>query len=138
MTRPTVFRDENILSSDFVPEDLPHRTPELQGLARLFISFLRSPGTASRNVIITGPVGSGKTALVKRFASLLHDSCRERSINLKPFHVNCRKTRTPFMVLNTVLRSFDPAIPKKGIFKKNASEELKPIDFGRKMRGSQQ
>lgn len=120
LTKPTVFKNENMLSADFIPEELPHRTKELQRLAQLFTSFLKSPGTASRNVIMTGPVGSGKTALIKHFANLLEDSSRKRSINLRSMHVNCRKNRTPFMVLKNVVRFFDPAIPKRGF----STEEL--------------
>ncbi|MHA1145725.1 MAG: ORC1-type DNA replication protein [Candidatus Helarchaeota archaeon] len=120
INKPTVFKNESKLSADFIPNELPHRKKELQRMAQVFKILLQSPGSASRNVIMTGPVGSGKTAVVKRFTNMLKESSLKRLINLKTVHVNCRKNRTPFMILKTIVRYFDPAIPKRGF----STEEL--------------
>ena len=62
LSRRSVFKSEQFLSIDYVPENLPHRQSELRTLAQNFKTLITSPGRTSQRFIIEGPVGTGKTA----------------------------------------------------------------------------
>ncbi len=113
--RPTLFKDESKLFPDYVPEYLPHREEHLRLLARTFRIMIEHPGTVSQKVIITGPVGTGKTAVSKRFGMMLEEYSRERGIRLRYVHVNCHKNRTLFLVMRRISEVLCPSVPHRGL-----------------------
>ena len=123
LRNPSIFINESKLSSNYVPKELLHREKQLKMLSNVFKSTIDDPGGASRQVIIYGPVGSGKTAVIKRFLAMLKDTALKRGINLKHVHVNCRINKTAFLILKSIIRSFDKKIPERGL----SSEELMQI-----------
>ena len=78
LSRRTVFKSEQFLSIDYVPENLPHRQAELRTLAQNFKTLISSPGRTSQRFIIEGPVGTGKTAAAKRFAEQIVQAADRR------------------------------------------------------------
>ncbi len=110
-----IFKDESKLFPDYVPERLPHREEQLRALARLFRVILKSPGIISQKVIIVGNVGTGKTAVSKRFGYLFEKIAREKGVNLKYVHVNCHKDRTLFLILKRIGDVLSAGIPKRGL-----------------------
>ena len=48
LKKPTLFKDESKLDSNFVPEKLPHRDKELSLLSQLFIALITNPNSISR------------------------------------------------------------------------------------------
>ncbi len=122
LSRPTIFKDESKLSIDYVPEHLPYRENELKQLANIFRVLLEKPGN-SQKVIITGNVGTGKTALAKNFGSQIVIIASKREINLHYIHINCRRERASFTILNRIVQTFNPSIPRRGF----STEELLQI-----------
>ncbi|MGQ9720370.1 MAG: ORC1-type DNA replication protein [Candidatus Jordarchaeum sp.] len=122
LSRPSIFRDESKLSIDYVPEHLPHRENELKQLASIFRVILEKPGNCQR-VIITGNVGTGKTALAKNFGNQITTIASKRGINLQYNHINCRRERASFTILSRVVQIFNPSIPRRGF----STEELLQI-----------
>jgi len=121
LLRPTVFKDEAPLSIEFVPARLPHRGDQLTFLAHLFRSLLEKPGTTGQRVLITGPVGTGKTVITQRFGLDIVRTAKERKIGLRYVHVNCRECKgSLFAVLRKVMNEFEEQFPKRGF----SSEEL--------------
>ncbi|RDE11097.1 MAG: orc1/cdc6 family replication initiation protein [Candidatus Thorarchaeota archaeon] len=120
LSRRSVFKSEQFLSIDYVPESLPHRQTELRTLAQNFTTLIRSPGRTSHKFIIEGPVGSGKTAVAKRFAEQLVQAAERREINLHNIHINCRVNKTDYLVFLRALREFKPEFPRRG----HSPEEL--------------
>ncbi|MEQ9715644.1 MAG: ORC1-type DNA replication protein [Candidatus Asgardarchaeum sp.] len=110
-----IFKDESKLSIDYVPFYLPHREKELRFLARLFHTVIRFPGKISKNVIITGSVGVGKTAVSKLFGNRLQNYASNIGINLRYIHVNCRLARKEYMILKTILKELLPSLPDRGL-----------------------
>lgn len=120
LSRRTVFKSEQFLSIDYVPEFLPHRESELRTLAQSFKVLITSPGRTSQKFIIEGPVGTGKTAVAKRFAEQMIQAANRRGINLQKLHINCRVNKSPYLVYLRMLRAFKPKFPRRG----HSPEEL--------------
>ncbi|MCF2137273.1 MAG: ORC1-type DNA replication protein [Candidatus Thorarchaeota archaeon] len=114
LSRDSVFKREQVLSIDYVPESLPHREDEQRVLARSFKTLIKSPGSTSPRLIIEGPVGTGKTAVTKRFADQLVKVAQRRGIRLHSLHINCRVNKSIYLVYLRMLREFKPSFPRRG------------------------
>lgn len=112
--RSTVFKSEEYLSIDFVPDHLPHRENEMRTLAQHFRTLVTAPGKTSVRFIMEGPVGTGKTAVAKRFADQLVQASRRRGIRLHKVHINCRLHKSTYLVYLRALREFKPRFPRRG------------------------
>jgi cell division control protein 6 len=116
-----VFRDETKLDINYVPYKLPHRDRELRLLTEFFSFTLQSPEKMAQRVIITGDVGTGKTALSQRFGADITCEASKRGINLRYVHVNCREYRGSFfLILQHAVSVFHPNFPRRGY----SAEEL--------------
>ncbi len=63
----SVFKDEAKLDINYIPRRLPHREKEQRLLTEFFSFLLRIPDKMAQRVIVTGEIGTGKTALCQRF-----------------------------------------------------------------------
>lgn len=71
--------------------------------------------------MITGDVGTGKTALSQRFGTDITHEANTRGMKLRYFHINCREYRgSLFLILQHVVTVFHPNFPKRGY----SAEEL--------------
>jgi cell division control protein 6 len=117
----SVFKDETKLDINYIPYALPHRESELHLLKEFFSFALQSPGKMTQRVIITGDVGTGKTALSQRFGADITHEATKKPVNLYYVHVNCREYRgSLFLILQHAVSVFHPNFPKRGY----AAEEL--------------
>ena len=117
----SVFKDETKLDINYIPYKLPHREEELRLLTEFFSFILHFPEKMAQRVIITGDVGTGKTALSQRFGVDITREAGKNGTNLRYVHVNCREYRgSLFMILHHVISLFYPNFPKRGY----AAEEL--------------
>ncbi len=107
----SIIKDLRPLDFDYVPEELPHRTEQLRKLTQIFKPVFNN---LPQNVVIHGPVGTGKTALVKRFCSSFTTIARKQGKIIEYIHINCRKRSTDSLVLLGVLTHFDPGFPDRG------------------------
>ncbi len=127
LKRPSMFKDESKLDINFVPKKLPHRDKELSLLSQLFLALITNPNSISRKILITGKTGIGKTVTVKLFGDILEKASRKRNLKMKYLHVNCRKERTSYKVLNKIIRLVDNKFPKRGYSSQDLLDIL--IDF---------
>lgn len=114
-----IIKDDQIFEPIYIPECLVHREEELSLLANHFKSIIsKNAVNSGKQVIIQGPVGSGKTVLVKQFGRILEDYCRAKSdaniSNLSFFYMNCRRQRSWYLILTSILRQLVPAFPVRG------------------------
>jgi cell division control protein 6 len=117
----SVFKDEAKLDINYVPRRLPHREKEHRLLMEFFNFLLQFPERMTQRVIVTGEVGTGKTALAQRFGADITLEANKRSVNLRYVHVNCREYRGKlFLILQHALAVFRPNFPRRGY----SSEEL--------------
>jgi len=111
----SVFKDEAKLDINYVPRRLPHREKEHRLLMEFFNFLLRFPERMAQRVIITGDVGTGKTALAQRFGADITLEANKQGAKLRYVHVNCREYRGKlFLILQHVLAVFRPSFPKRG------------------------
>lgn len=107
----SVIKDLHALDFDYVPEELPHRTEQLRRLAQMFKPLLND---VSQNAVVRGPVGTGKTVIIKKFCSLFVNIARKQGKIIEYVHINCRKRSTDAMVLIGILNHFDQRFPDRG------------------------
>jgi cell division control protein 6 len=114
-----IIQDEKVFEPSFIPENLIHREKELELLATQFKSIVsRHSSTSGKQIIIQGSVGLGKTALVKKFGLTLEKYCKDKVhpniVNIIFFHMNCRRQRSWYLILTSILRKLVPAFPVRG------------------------
>lgn len=109
---PSVFKDLGKLDFDYVPEDLPHRDNEIRSITRIFKGLTQ--GGQRENLLIQGPVGTGKTAIAKLFARDFSTVLRGQGKTLEVVHVNCRRRKTSGLAMLGILNHFEPNYPERG------------------------
>jgi cell division control protein 6 len=109
---PTVFKAVEKLDFDYVPADLPHRDEQLRKLARIFGQIIKS--NVSENVFIKGKVGTGKTAISKKFSADFIKYATGLGKAIETVRVNCRRRNTDSSVLLKIVTHFQPSFPDRG------------------------
>ncbi|MFX0169315.1 MAG: ORC1-type DNA replication protein [Candidatus Hodarchaeota archaeon] len=115
LKRPSVFVNEAKLSIDYVPPNLPHREEHLRKLTQLFRGVIEAPGRVSQKALIIGDTGSGKTSVAKLFGKFITDVAQSHGIRLIYVHVNARRERTEYMILNRIAGALQPGLPLRGL-----------------------
>jgi cell division control protein 6 len=112
LKKPTVFKNISCLSVTYIPPHLPHREEELRTLAKYFKTIFEERDEPLRKISITGPTGSGKTTLAKRFGQLLENIDKQKNFRL--VYINCRIYKSPYLIISTLARQLNKAIPPRG------------------------
>ena len=106
-----VLLDRAPFSFDWTPPALVGRDSELRELASMFTG-MESHGVGGK-AVITGPVGSGKTVITRRFGEDLQRLLDGRR-KIVLAHVNCRNHPTTSQVLQQIALSLDSGHPERG------------------------
>jgi cell division control protein 6 len=121
----SVFKDEAKLDINYLPSHLPHREKEHRLLMEFFSFLTRYPDRMAQRVIITGDVGTGKTALCQRFGADIATETGKQGIKFRYVHVNCREYRGSLaLILHHAVTVFQPNFPARGY---SAEEILKTL-----------
>ena len=115
-----IIKDGMKLSYDYVPDVLVGREEEMTKLSLLLRPAVMD--ARSETAYITGPVGTGKTAVSKRFVSDVAEYGVLNGIPVDYIYINCRKMSSDTMVIYQCVSHFDPNYPEKGF---SAQEMLK-------------
>ncbi len=111
----SVFKDEAKLDINYIPQKLPHREKEHRLLTEFFSFILTCPERMAQRVIITGDVGTGKTALAQHFGASITSETNKRGIKFRYAHVNCREYRGSLLpILHHAVTVFRPKYPARG------------------------
>lgn len=115
-----IFLEEEKLSLEYVPSKLPYREKELEMLNVFFKSFIKEKKFISPKVLITGSVGTGKTALCKLFGEKAENEAKKYGIKINFVYLNCRLHRTLFTILKRIVEQLKIPFPSRGF----SNEEL--------------
>jgi cell division control protein 6 len=107
----SVLKDRSKLSFDYVPDRLVHRERQMKAILDIFKPILES--NVSARALLLGGVGTGKTALSKRF-SIDFKKMAEGKLGIEFALVNCRLTSTNNGALLKIVQRFDPNFPDRG------------------------
>ena len=106
-----ILMDSEPLSFDWLPNELVGRDDALGEIASMFRG-IESPNFSGRAIVI-GPVGSGKTAIVRRFSDDLKKHLSDTR-RILPVHINCRNHPTTSQVLQRIAQNLDHRHPERG------------------------
>ncbi|MFX1568113.1 MAG: Cdc6/Cdc18 family protein [Promethearchaeota archaeon] len=110
----SIFIDESKLEHDYLPHKLPYREKELSLLAQVFLPILVPRSGCSKNILITGNSGIGKTATLKLFGKILKNVAKKREISLTCVFLNCRCKSSSYKILIKIISSIRQNFPKRG------------------------
>jgi archaeal cell division control protein 6 len=111
----SVFKDESKLDINYIPQKLPHRETQHRLLLEFFSFVLRCPERMSQRVILTGDVGTGKTALAQHFGANLTSEANKKGLKFRYVHINCREFRGSLQpILHRAVTVFRPNYPARG------------------------
>lgn len=96
-----IIQDAHALNEDYLPEQMWHRVDQLQLMAQAIKPILQDH--ESKNVLLFGPSGAGKTTSAKFFLAHL----REQSLTIKTVYVNCWHNYSRFNLLSALVRGLD-------------------------------
>lgn len=122
----SVFRDESVLFPEYLPHHTPHRDVALRKLELYFSSVVQNASRASQNVMLSGPVGSGKSMISKKLGESLQKKAALYGNLVKVLHVNCRIERSLQAVMLKALGSLGQNYPSRGY----SFEELLTVLIG--------
>jgi cell division control protein 6 len=101
-----IFKNENILSTDYLPDILPHREGQIQQLADTLTSISKG---GRRNIFICGAPGIGKTVstnfVFREF---------ENHSGIKTIYINCWNYNTSISVLTKVASDLGAFVQRRG------------------------
>lgn len=107
-----ILLHEETLDPAFVPPRLPHREEERSRLLQRYRESLEHG--VPHHHLITGRIGSGKTALAKRIGADLERIGRIGSVPSRVVYVNCWRRASDRTVLLDLVRHLDIELPDRG------------------------
>jgi len=122
---PSVFRDLGKLDFDYVPDELPHRDEAVSFLVRTYKGLTQ--GGSREHALLWGPVGTGKTAVAKRFARDFKAALTKHGKPIEVAYVNCRSRKSAGLAMLGILNTFEPNYPERGFSVGEMLRDLRKI-----------
>lgn len=104
----SIFKDRNILSPHYIPDDLLFRECEINEIVHILSPA--SAGQKPKNLFIYGKTGTGKTCTVKRVIEKLN----KNKGKMESGYINCRIYNSRYRILQKMLKQFIPELEKSG------------------------
>ncbi|MGC8812124.1 MAG: Cdc6/Cdc18 family protein [Candidatus Aenigmatarchaeota archaeon] len=116
-----IFKNEEVLSPEYLPDFLPHREDKIKQIARNLMPATK--GGMAQNTFIFGPPGIGKTHVIK----FVFRELEEFSENVKTIYINCWNYNTPVSVLSKIATDLGVFVQRRGMGKDEVFERV--IEF---------
>jgi len=111
-----LFKDKNALSSDFTPDNIPHREKQIEELAHVIAPVLRNEKPS--NIFIYGKTGTGKSLCIRKVTSSLEEAAKESGRKVKIIYINCKMKKisdTEYRMLTNIISFFGENVPFTGL-----------------------
>ncbi|MCI4353344.1 MAG: orc1/cdc6 family replication initiation protein [Thermoplasmata archaeon] len=109
---PPILVHEETLDPGYVPPSLPGREREYRTLEERYRTRLGRG--VPYHTLVTGGVGSGKTALARRLSEDLRQRVKIGGLAVHPLYVNCWRRASDRTVLLDLLRGVGVSLPDRG------------------------
>ena len=123
LSKPKIFKNRNVMRSDYVPDRLPHRDDHIRKLGEILapaLSFSRPS-----NIFIYGKTGTGKTAVVKYVFKRFKEMALKENLPLAFAHVNCRISGTEYKALTELCDAIGVKVPFTGLSRAEVYNRLR-------------
>jgi archaeal cell division control protein 6 len=111
-----IFHDKDSLSTDFTPDNIPHREKQVRELALMLAPVLRNEKPS--NIFIYGKTGTGKSLCIKKVTKSLQQMAGEHDRKLKIIYLNCKMRKvadTEYRMLSQMISFFGVTVPFTGL-----------------------
>ncbi|MEK6914349.1 MAG: orc1/cdc6 family replication initiation protein [Nanoarchaeota archaeon] len=111
----SLFKDKKILQSNYLPENILHRSEQIQNVASILAPSLL--GEKPSNLFIYGKTGSGKTLSIQHVANELSKRS-EKSKILRIEYINCKLKKvadTEYRILAELIKKLGSNVPATGL-----------------------
>ena len=99
-----IFDNKEVLRPSYTPDELPHRTDQINNMATILVAALR--GETPSNILIYGKTGTGKTASAKFVSQELQKTSQRYDVPSEVQYINCEVTDTQYRVLAQLANTF--------------------------------
>lgn len=111
----SLFKNKQILQSNYSPENIPHRDKEIEHIASILAPSLL--GQKTSNLFIYGRTGTGKTLSVQHVANELTKRSKDTNI-LRIEYINCKLKKvadTEYRIFAELIRKLGGEVPATGL-----------------------
>jgi cell division control protein 6 len=113
-----VFKNEEVLFSEYFPDILPHRENQIQIISKNLSPVL--VGRRPQNTFIFGSPGIGKTHVAK----FIFRELEKESERIKTIYINCWDFRTATALLSKIAIDLGAFVQRRGVSKDEVLERL--------------
>jgi len=112
-----IFHDKAILQSNYIPNEIPHRSEQINQVASILAPVLR--GERTSNVFLYGKTGTGKTLSILYVRDeLLRRVKKDSDFKLRIEYLNCKLKKvsdTEYRILAELIKKFGEDVPNTGL-----------------------
>lgn len=113
----TIFKNKDILSIQFTPDNIPHREKQIKQLGMILAPVLR--GEKPSNLFIYGKTGTGKSLCAKYTTSKLLETAKNNgNEKINVMYINCKMSKvsdTEYRMLSQLILNFGLRVPFTGL-----------------------
>jgi len=117
MDKNNLFSDKSILQSNYRPEEILHRSEQINQIASILAPVLK--GDKSSNLFLYGKTGTGKTLSIQYVKDeLLKRAIKNKSFKLKIEYLNCKLKKvsdTEYRILAELIKKLGGHVPATGL-----------------------
>lgn len=114
--KESIFKDKQILQSNYTPENIPHREKEINQVASIIAPCLRLERPS--NLFLYGKTGTGKTLTVQYVKKQILKKAQEQNITLLIPYVNCKLKKvadTEYRILAELIKKLGYNVAATGL-----------------------
>lgn len=112
-----IFKNKSILQNSYQPEDIPHRSKQINQIASILAPVLR--GERASNLFLYGKTGTGKTLSIQYIKNeLMKRVKKDADFELKIEYLNCKLKKvsdTEYRILAELIKKFGGEVSATGL-----------------------